>query len=119
MDRFHRRLGKIRSTPGRQRADDSSRQTSGFRKRDNRSVAGLALPAPVQLSSLLLIDGHFVVQTEIGPLLLLKVNARKFEEQSYWRIEQGPCCVNEIDIENGLSRVLRLNETHHLETITV
>ena len=29
---------------------------------------------------------------------------------SYWCIEQGPCCVNEIDIENGLSRVLRLNE---------
>ena len=37
---------------------------------------------------------------------------------SYWCIEQVPCCVNEIDIENGLSRVLRLNETHHLETIT-
>jgi phosphoserine phosphatase len=37
---------------------------------------------------------------------------------SYWCIEQGPCCVNEIDIENGLGRVLRLNETHHLETIT-
>ena len=36
---------------------------------------------------------------------------------SYWCIEQGPCCVNEIDIENGLGRVLRLNETHHLETI--
>lgn len=38
---------------------------------------------------------------------------------SYWRIEQGPCCVNEIDIEDGCSRVLRLNETRHVDTVTV
>ncbi|MGA8554524.1 MAG: histidine phosphatase family protein, partial [Candidatus Acidiferrales bacterium] len=29
---------------------------------------------------------------------------------SYWSIEQGPCCVNEIDFGEGRSRVLRLNE---------
>jgi phosphoserine phosphatase len=38
---------------------------------------------------------------------------------SYYCIAQDPCCVNEIDIENGCCRVLRLNETHHLETATV
>jgi probable phosphoglycerate mutase len=37
----------------------------------------------------------------------------------YWRIEQDPCCVNEIDIANTQNRVLRLNETHHLDGISV
>lgn len=36
---------------------------------------------------------------------------------SYWRIQQGPCCVNEIDILDGQSCVLRLNETLHLESV--
>jgi broad specificity phosphatase PhoE len=36
---------------------------------------------------------------------------------SYWCIEQSPCCVNEIEIANGQNRVLRLNETHHVENI--
>jgi phosphoserine phosphatase len=35
---------------------------------------------------------------------------------SYWRIAQSPCCVNEIDIGDGKVRVLRVNETYHLET---
>ncbi|MGA3308875.1 MAG: histidine phosphatase family protein [Xanthobacteraceae bacterium] len=34
---------------------------------------------------------------------------------SYWRIAQGPCCINEIDIADGKVCVLRLNETHHLD----
>src|SRR6202043_921036 len=34
---------------------------------------------------------------------------------SYWRIAQGPCCVNEIDIDAGKACIQRLNETHHLE----
>lgn len=37
----------------------------------------------------------------------------------YWRIEQDPCCVNEIDIANTQNCVLRLNETHHLDGISV
>jgi broad specificity phosphatase PhoE len=37
----------------------------------------------------------------------------------YWRIGQDPCCVNEIDIANTQNRVLRLNETHHLDGISV
>jgi phosphoserine phosphatase len=37
----------------------------------------------------------------------------------YWCIEQGPCCVNEIDIGGGWSRVLRLNETYHVDLISI
>ena len=29
-----------------------------------------------------MIDGHFVCQTEVGPLVLLKVNPKKYEEVS-------------------------------------
>jgi Histidine phosphatase superfamily (branch 1) len=38
---------------------------------------------------------------------------------SYWYIAQGPCCVNEIDIEDGRSHVLRLNEMLHVEKIVL
>ena len=34
---------------------------------------------------------------------------------SYWRIEQSPCCLNEIDVEDGKICVRRINETHHLQ----
>jgi broad specificity phosphatase PhoE len=33
---------------------------------------------------------------------------------SYWRITQEPCCLNEIEIDDGKVRVLRINETRHL-----
>ncbi len=36
---------------------------------------------------------------------------------SYWRIQQAPCCVNEIDVLDGQNCVLRLNETLHLESV--
>jgi broad specificity phosphatase PhoE len=34
---------------------------------------------------------------------------------AYWRLAQSPCAINEIDIEDGWVRVLRMNETAHLE----
>ena len=34
---------------------------------------------------------------------------------SYWRIVQHPCCINEIDIVDGRIRILRINETSHLD----
>jgi len=34
---------------------------------------------------------------------------------AYWRLEQSPCCLNEIDVENGEVYVRRINETRHLE----
>jgi phosphoserine phosphatase len=33
---------------------------------------------------------------------------------AYWRIAQGPCAINEIDIIEGQVCVLRVNETAHL-----
>lgn len=35
---------------------------------------------------------------------------------AYWRLAQSPCCLNEIDIVDGVARVSRLNDTSHLES---
>ena len=37
---------------------------------------------------------------------------------AYWRLDQSPCGVSEIDIENGRVRVRRINETWHLEGVS-
>jgi broad specificity phosphatase PhoE len=34
---------------------------------------------------------------------------------AYWRLAQSPCCINEIDISDGKTRIGRLNETGHLD----
>jgi phosphoserine phosphatase len=36
---------------------------------------------------------------------------------AYWRLEQDPCCINEIDIVEGGVRVRRINETYHLRAV--
>jgi phosphoserine phosphatase len=36
---------------------------------------------------------------------------------AYWRIDQAPCCLNEIDIGGEKVRIRRINETHHLDAI--
>ena len=36
---------------------------------------------------------------------------------SYWRLEQDPCCINEIDITGGHIGVLTVNDTAHLEKL--
>ena len=33
---------------------------------------------------------------------------------AYWRFEQSPCCLNEIDVEGGKVCIRRINETRHL-----
>ena len=38
---------------------------------------------------------------------------------SYWRLAQEPCCINEIDVIDGRIQVLRINETHHLDDVTL
>jgi broad specificity phosphatase PhoE len=35
---------------------------------------------------------------------------------AYWKLAQSPCCLNEIDVIDGVARVMRLNDTSHLET---
>lgn len=36
---------------------------------------------------------------------------------AYWRTQQAPCCLNEIDMIAGRTTVVRLNEARHLEEI--
>ena len=36
---------------------------------------------------------------------------------AYWRIDQAPCCLNEIDIGGDRVCVRRINETQHLDAI--
>jgi phosphoserine phosphatase len=36
---------------------------------------------------------------------------------AYWRIEQSPCCLNEIAVEGGVVYVRRINETRHLDDV--
>ena len=36
---------------------------------------------------------------------------------AFWRVEQSPCCINEIDVVGGGIRIRRINETQHLEAI--
>lgn len=36
---------------------------------------------------------------------------------TYWRLDQRPCCINEIDVTDGRVRVLGINETVHLDGI--
>ena len=38
---------------------------------------------------------------------------------AYRRMAQEPCCLNEIDIDGDRIRILRINETHHLDRIAV
>jgi phosphoserine phosphatase len=38
---------------------------------------------------------------------------------AFWRIEQGPCCINEIDIAGTKVCVVRLNEMHHLDNVSI
>jgi phosphoserine phosphatase len=37
----------------------------------------------------------------------------------YWRIDQAPCCLNEIDIDGGSICIRRVNETRHLDEMAV
>jgi len=36
---------------------------------------------------------------------------------SNWRSEQSPCCINEVDFDGGKARILRVNETQHLDDL--
>jgi probable phosphoglycerate mutase len=36
---------------------------------------------------------------------------------AYWRVDQGPGCINEVDVANGNICVRRLNGTQHLDAV--
>src|SRR5262249_29642813 len=60
--------------------------------------------------SLLMVDGHFICQSEVGPLLVIKVNPMKFEMLSGFRAKEPatdeplleyPCWAGPV-LANGL-----------------
>ena len=58
----------------------------------------------------------FVGHDSVNRALLLQLLEQPLS--AYWRIAQEPCAINEIDMLDGRSCVQRINETHHLESIT-
>ena len=67
----------------------------------------------------LLLSGHaddavvLVGHDSVNRALLLELLDQPLS--AYWRVAQEPCCLNEIDVIGGKIRVLRINETSHLE----
>ncbi len=57
----------------------------------------------------------FVGHDSVNRALLLQLLDQPLS--AFWRIEQGPCCLNEIDVAGGKICVLRLNEMHHLDAM--
>ena len=57
----------------------------------------------------------FVGHDSVNRALLLQLLDQPLS--AFWRIDQGPCCLNEIDVAGGKICVLRLNEMHHLDAM--
>jgi phosphoserine phosphatase len=58
----------------------------------------------------------FVTHDSVNRALLIQLLDQPLS--SYWRLAQEPCCINEIDIDDDGVRVIRVNETYHLNAIT-
>jgi phosphoserine phosphatase len=54
----------------------------------------------------------FVGHDSVNRALLLQLLDQPLS--AYWRLAQAPCSLNEIDIVDGVVRVLRINDTSHL-----
>jgi phosphoserine phosphatase len=57
-----------------------------------------------------------VAHDSVNRILLLQL--LDLPLSAFWRIEQTPCCVNEIDVTGGKVCVVRINETHHLDAVS-
>ena len=62
-------------------------------------------------------DQTIVLVAHDGPNRALLLQLLDQPLSAYWRTEQDPCCINEIDIEGRDVRIARLNETRHLDGI--
>ncbi len=69
----------------------------------------------------LVLDRHvedtvaLVGHTSVNRALLLQLVDQPLS--AYWRLDQAPCCINEIDLIGGRIAVVRINETQHLDTL--
>ena len=57
----------------------------------------------------------FVAHDSTNRALLLQLLDQPLS--AYWRLEQSPCGINEIDIADGIVRVRCINETGHLDGV--
>lgn len=86
---------------------------------DGESLQDLAARTADALRLVLMRHGKETVvlvgHDSVNRVLLLQVldQALSF----YWRLEQAPCCINEIDFADGRIRVVRINETAHLTPV--
>jgi probable phosphoglycerate mutase len=56
-----------------------------------------------------------VAHDSVNRALLLQVLDQPLS--AYWRLAQSPCCINEIDAIDSRLKVLRVNETAHLNGV--
>jgi len=56
-----------------------------------------------------------VSHDSVNRALLLQLLDQPYS--AYWRLAQHPCCINEIEISHGAIRIVRLNETAHLNKL--
>jgi probable phosphoglycerate mutase len=74
-----------------------------------RAANALRLILPRHAGDTIVLVGH----DSVNRALLLQL--LDLPLSAYWRIAQGPCCINEIDVAGGKVCLRRLNDTSHLE----
>lgn len=73
-----------------------------------RTADALRLVLSRHVEDTVVMVGH----TSVNRALLVQLVDQPLS--AYWRLAQAPCCINEIDVSEGVVQVLRINETHHL-----
>jgi broad specificity phosphatase PhoE len=76
-----------------------------------RTADALRLVLSRHVDDTVVMVGH----TSVNRALLVQLVDQPLS--AYWRLAQAPCCINEIDVSEGVVQVLRINETHHLSVL--
>jgi len=77
-----------------------------------RTADALRLVLNRHVEDTVVLVGH----TSVNRALLVQLVDQPLS--AYWRLDQTPCCINEIDVVGGRIAVVRINETQHLDTLT-
>ncbi|MDR0215590.1 MAG: histidine phosphatase family protein [Comamonas sp.] len=73
-----------------------------------RSVSALQHVLATHANDTIVMVGH----DSINRVILM--HALGLPLSRYWRIKQEPCCINELEFDEGEATLLRINETQHL-----
>jgi probable phosphoglycerate mutase len=76
-----------------------------------RTADTLRLVLKEHLADTVVLVGH----DSVNRALLLQLLDQPLS--AYWRLAQGPCCINEIDVTSERIRVMRINDTRHLYSL--